>query len=170
MLTAELIKKLFHALNAELKKKAVIGEVGICGGAVMCLVFQTRSATKAVDAIFEPAREIRAAARAISGRFQVPPDWLNDAAKGFFLSEPPRTAVLNLPNLRVWPPGADYMLSMKCFSARFDSHDRDDVRFLIKHLNLKKAGQAFEIIEKYCPKRLVPAKTRFFVEELLSEE
>ena len=82
-MTAELIRKLFVALNEELRKKDVIGEVGLCGGAVMCLVFQTRKATKDVDAIFAPARQLREAARAVSGDFDVPADWLNDAAKGY---------------------------------------------------------------------------------------
>ncbi|HVR82978.1 MAG TPA: DUF6036 family nucleotidyltransferase [Planctomycetota bacterium] len=167
MLSAEKIRRLFSALNDELAKKEIIGEIGLCGGAVMCLVFQTRKATKDVDAIFEPARQIREAAKAISGDFDVPEDWLNDAAKGFFFSEPPRVPVLNLSHLRVWAPGPDYMLAMKCFSARFDTHDRDDVTFLIQHLKLTKSKQVFDIIKKYCPERLVPAKTRFLVEELL---
>lgn len=169
MLTRELIRKLLGALNDELVNRNAIGEVGLCGGAVMCLVFQTRKATKDVDAIFEPAQVIREAAKAVSASYRVPEDWLNDAAKGFFLSEPPRVPVMNLSNLRVWAPGPDYMLAMKCLSARFDTHDRDDVRFLIGHLKLEKAGQVFDIIKKYCPENLVPAKTRFFVEELLPE-
>jgi hypothetical protein len=169
MLTTEKIRELFSALNLELAKKQVVGEIGLCGGAVMCLVFQTRKATKDVDAIFEPTREIREAAKAISSDFDVPEDWLNDAAKGFFFSEPPRVPVLDLPHLRVWAPGPDYMLAMKCFSARFDTHDRDDVIFLIQHLKLTRPQQVFDIIKKYCPERLVPAKTRFLVEELLPE-
>jgi hypothetical protein len=167
MLTAGMIRKLFKALNDELARNQVIGEVGLCGGAVMCLVFQTRKATKDVDAIFEPSRQIRDAAKVVSAAFDVPEDWLNDAAKGYFLSEPPRIPVLALSHLRVWAPGPDYMLAMKCLSARFDSHDRDDVLFLIKHLNLTRAGQVFDSLKKYCPERLVPAKTRFLVEELL---
>ena len=167
MLSADLIRRLFVALDAELKNKGVVGEVGICGGAVMCLVFDARKATKDVDAIFEPTRQIRDAVEVVSGKFDVSADWLNDAAKGYFLSEPPRTPVLDLPNLRVWAPAADYMLAMKCISARFDSHDRDDVAFLVNHLQLQKAVQVFDIIRLYYPDRLVPAKTRFLVEELL---
>lgn len=39
MLNAKTILQLFTALNEELHKAGVRGEVGICGGAVMCLVF-----------------------------------------------------------------------------------------------------------------------------------
>jgi hypothetical protein len=167
MLSAGRIRKLFRALDVELGRKGAIGEVGLCGGAVMCLVFKARKATRDVDAIFAPAREIREAARAVARAHDVPDDWLNDAAKAYFLSEPPRIPVLNLPHLRVWSPGPDYMLAMKCLSARFDTHDRGDVKFLIRHLKLRKPGQVFDIVKRYCPKRIVPAKTRFLVEELL---
>jgi hypothetical protein len=41
------------------------------------------------------------------------------------------------------------------------------VKFLIGHLGLTTARQVFAIITKYCPVGAVPAKTRFFVEEIL---
>lgn len=167
MLDAKLLPRLFRALNAELRKMKVVGEVGICGGAVMCLVFDARKATKDVDAIFRPTREIRKAAKAVAERFGLPGSWLNDAAKGFFHSDPPRQDVLNLSNLRVWAPQADYMLAMKCVSARFDTNDREDVLFLIDHLGLKKPEEVFSLIERYYPHRAVPAKTQFLVEEVL---
>ncbi|OGV78150.1 MAG: hypothetical protein A3K19_15615 [Lentisphaerae bacterium RIFOXYB12_FULL_65_16] len=166
VLTTERIKELFQALDEELRKKDVVGEVGICGGAVMCLVFQARPATKDVAAIFEPTREIRKAAKAVAARCDVPEDWLNDAAKAFFHADPPREEVLNFPNLRVWAPTAKYMLAMKCISARFDSHDLDDTKFLVKYLQLWSPAEVFEIIEAYYPRRLVPPKTQFLVEEL----
>lgn len=166
MLSVRMITSLFEALNEELKADGVIGEVGICGGAVMCLVFQAREATKDVDAIFRPTREIRAASQRVAKRLDMPEDWLNDAAKGYFLSDPPHVAVLDYSNLRVWAPTAPYMLAMKCLSARFDSHDADDVRFLVVHLELTSPAQVFAILETYCPRKQIPAKTQFFVEEM----
>ena len=59
MLRREEIKNLFYTLNKKLKAKGQKGEIGIVGGAVMCLVFQSREATKNIDALFEPASEIR---------------------------------------------------------------------------------------------------------------
>ncbi|MBI4054814.1 MAG: hypothetical protein HY402_01625 [Elusimicrobia bacterium] len=166
MLEKALIKKLFKALNIELKRKGVVGEVGICGGAVMCLVFDARQATKDVDAIFYPTREIRQAAKKVAERFGLSKDWLNDAVKEYFYSEPPRQEVLSFSHLRVWAPSADYMLAMKCVAARFDSQDRDDVLFLIHHLKLRSPEAVFSLIERYYPRRMVPAKTGFFVEEI----
>ena len=167
MLTRERIRELLEALNEELSARGATGEVGLCGGAVMCLVFKARASTKDVDAIFEPAKVLREAAKRVARRFKVPEDWLNDAAKGYFVSDPPRQTVLELSNLRVWAPTADYMLAMKCVSARFDTHDRDDVVFLIRHLGLKTARDVLEIVGRYYPKERVPAKTRFLVEEIV---
>ncbi len=169
MLDANTILNLFRALNAELATRGVKGEIGICGGAVMCLVFKARASTKDVDAIFEPTREIRDASRAVAAHLRVPEDWLNDAAKGYFLTPPPTHNLLELPNLRVWAPQAEYMLAMKCISARFDSHDLDDARFLLNHLSVKTVDQACHIIEQYYPRKLIPPKTQYLLEELLGE-
>jgi hypothetical protein len=167
MLDASTIRRAFEALNDELAAAGAIGEVGICGGAVMCLVFDARRATKDVDAIFAPTGAIREAAVRVAERLALPTDWLNDAAKGFFPAEPPRQDVMNLSHLRVWCPSADYMLAMKCVSARFDTQDRDDVVFLIRHLKLTQPGQVFDIISRYYPHQRVPPKTQFLVEEIL---
>ena len=76
--------KLFHALNGELRNRDGVGEIGLCGGAVMCLVFKARAATKDVDALLKPTQEIRDACRKVAIDFGLPEDWLNDAAKVFF--------------------------------------------------------------------------------------
>lgn len=170
MLTVAQIKNLFKELNAELAKKNVTGEIGICGGAVMCLVFKARVATKDVDAIFAPTQEIREAAKKIAHHHQLPEDWLNDAAKGYFLADPPRQTVLNFSHLRVWAPPAGYILAMKCISARFDTHDLDDIRFLIQKLRLKTAATVFETVEKYYPRQSIPPKTQFTIEEIMEDK
>jgi len=167
MLDANAILGLFEALNTELASRKVKGEVGICGGAVMCLVFKARVSTKDVDAVFKPTREIREASRVVAGQLGVPEDWLNDAAKGYFLTPPPVRNVLELSNLRVWAPQAEYMLAMKCVSARYDSHDLDDARFLLGHLQIKTVEQAYRIIEQYYPRKVIPPKTQYLLEELL---
>lgn len=120
--------------------------------------------------MFAPTREIRDAARVVAGEFGVPDDWLNDAAKGFLVSSPPRIQVLDLPNLRVWAPTAEYLLAMKCISARFDTHDADDVAFLARHLGLAAPDEVFERITRYYPQERVPPKTRFLVEELFGTD
>lgn len=132
----------------------------------MCLVFQYRKATKDVDGIFEPTKEIREAACKVAQKNQVPLDWLNNAAKGFFFKDPPKQNVMELSNLRVWAPTAEYMLAMKAISARFDTHDKEDLIFLIQYLNLSSSKEIYSILEKYMPRKQIPAKTGFLIEEL----
>ena len=166
MLSILKIKKLFSELNHELLKGNIKGEIGICGGAVMCLVFQAREATKDIDGIFKPTQEIREAAKRVARKNGLAEDWLNDAAKAYFHVDPPKETVLEFSNLRVWAPMADYMLAMKAISARFDSKDKDDVIFLIKYLNLKNPEDVFGVITKYYPQSKIPAKTQFFIDEI----
>lgn len=134
----------------------------------MCLVYNARSSTKDVDAIFEPAALIRGIVEVIAEEEGLPPDWLNDAAKAYLQPDFIRENVLNLSHLRVWAPEPRYMLAMKCISARWDTSDKDDVEFLIEHLALGSAEAVFEIIENYYPHNQIPTKTKFLLEELFS--
>lgn len=168
MLTKKLITKLLHELNDELKKLAVVGELGLCGGAAMCLAFNARNATKDIDAIFSPTNEVRQAAKSLQKKHGLTEDWLNDAVKGFIHKAPPQQNILTLSNLRVWSPTPEYMLAMKCISARWDSHDKDDIIFLMDLLELKKPNDVYKIICQYYPQKTVPPKTQFVIEEILS--
>lgn len=166
MLTAPKIKELFEELNEKLKIRGEIGEIGIIGGAVMCLVYQSRNATRDVDAIFKPTQVIRQCAAQMAESHHLPPNWLNDAAKGYLQNTFKKEDILHLSHLRVWMPEAQYMLAMKCISARWDTYDREDVIFLIQFLKIKSAKAVFKLIESYYPKKLIPPKTQFFIEEV----
>ena len=167
MLSRETIRKLFEKLNEMLKEKGERAEIGIVGGTVMCLVFNAREATRDVDAIFHPTKIVRQLAKKLGEQEGMGPDWLNDGAKAYILGEFDKTEVMNLSHLRVWSPCAEYMLAMKCISARWDSNDKHDVVFLIRYLKLKKPKEVFRLIEKYYPKKMIPPKTQFLVEEIL---
>ena len=170
MLTKKRIQHLFECLNECLRERGEMGEVGLVGGAVMCLVFNARPSTKDVDAIFEPASVIRELARKVAEAESLPPDWLNDAAKGYLVPGFSRQEVMALSNLRVWAPEPRYMLAMKCISARWDSADRDDVIFLIRFLKIEAPQEVFSLLQGYYPDERIPAKTRFFIEEVLEAE
>lgn len=80
------IRSALGALSDELGRRKVQGELCLLGGTTMVLAFHARQSTKDVDAIFQPASAIRAAAEAVRESLQLPDDWLNDAAKGFVSS------------------------------------------------------------------------------------
>ncbi len=169
MLSHKKIKSLFQKLNEKLKSRNERGEIGIVGGAVMCLVYQARASTKEVNAIFEPSQIIRRLVAEIAEEESLPMSWLNDGAKAFIQPGFQREEVLHLSNLLVWAPEPRYILAMKCISARWDSNDKDDVIFLMKYLELKQAEDVFQIIENFYPKSMIPSKTRFFIEEIMSK-
>lgn len=157
----------FTALNDELVRAGIKGEVGIVGGAAMLLGFNAREATRDVDAVFEPASALRAAALRVADAQGLPADWLNDAAKGYMPADTqPRTLLLELPNLSVWTPPPQYLLAMKAIAARFDSQDAADLRTLVRHLGLQRVEDVLEVVERYYPRNQIPARTQFFLEEL----
>jgi hypothetical protein len=170
VLTEKRIVILFGLLNEELKKENEIGEVGIVGGAVMCLVYKARPSTQDIDALFEPTKKIRSIVKKIGKRENLPEDWLNDGVKTFITDNFKRQTVIELSNLRVWAPEPRYMLAMKCISARWDSHDKDDVKLLLKFLKMKDSEKVLDLIESYYPKNRIPVKTKFFLEELLEKK
>ena len=163
------IDRLFGRLNDELARRATAGEVYLVGGAVMCLVFDARASTRDIDGFFRPAREVRAAARAVAVAAGLPGDWLNDAVKGYLSSREDFHPYLDLSNLRVLTASPEYLLAMKCLAMRLGEgfHDEDDVRFLLRYLNLTDYRKALEIVTRYYPQERLPQKTLYALEELL---
>lgn len=164
MTKSEIIKR-FEQLNQKLAAMNVKGEICLYGGAVMCVVFNARPSTKDVDAVFEPSRKIREAARQIAKENDLNEDWLNDAVKGF-LEKHEKTILFVWDHLTVYYADPDYLLAMKAMSARIDSTDNQDIRFLIRQLNIQSPEEIFTIIEKYYRKNRIKPATQFFIEEI----
>jgi hypothetical protein len=168
--TAHDIRRLLELLGEELATADVEGELYLVGGAVMCLAFDARPATRDVDALFRPTREIREAAARVADRAGVPRDWLNDAVKGFLGERGDFDRFLELPNLRVFIARPEYLLAMKCASMRLaeEFRDVDDVRYLLRYLNITSVDQALELVTRYIDEDRLMPKTRLALEELLS--
>ena len=170
-MTQEEILTAFRALNDELAREGIKGEVGVVGGAAMVLAFNARQSTRDVDAVFDPSNKVRAAAARVAAALELPADWLNDAAKGYMPADTqPRSILLDLPHLAVWTPPPQYLLAMKAIAARFDSQDAQDLRTLIRHIGLRRAQDVLEVVERYYPRNQIPAKTQFFLEELFDND
>jgi len=167
-MTSDEITKYLNELNDELRRRDIKGEVSLFGGAVMCLVYDARPATKDVDAVFHPTSEIREIVKTIAERHGLFDDWLNDGVKGYIVKHSERV-LFDLSHLKVFIPEPDYLLAMKAISARVDTFDQDDVRTLIKHLGLKSASDVFGILEKYYPRQQIKPATQYFIEELFDE-
>jgi hypothetical protein len=169
VLTAERIRELFELLNQRLAAEDVVGEVYLVGGAVMCLAFAARPSTADVDAVFVPKETVRRLARRVAADAGVDAGWLNDAVKRFLSDRGEFSRWLELSHLRVFVPVPEYLLAMKCLAFRIgpEFHDEDDVRYLLRFLNLERAEDALAIVERYYPAERVPVKTRLALQELL---
>ena len=171
VLTDTNLRRLFALLNEELGKAGTEGELFVVGGAVMCLAYAARASTQNVDALFRPARQVREAAARVAARAGVPTDWLNDGVKAFLSERGEFTTFLDLDHLRVMLAQPEYLLAMKCLSLRLaaEFHDEDDIRYLLRHLDIATYEQAVQVITRFYPLERFPQKTLYALGELLSK-
>lgn len=163
------IIRLFHLLNDELLAENISGELYVVGGAVMSLVYDERASTRDVDAYFLPTMKIRRAALRVALNAGVNDDWLNDGVKGFLSEKGKFDSFLELSNLKILCAQADYLLAMKCLAMRIGAefHDIDDIRYLLRYLNISSLEKAHETIGQYYPIDRFPQKTLYALEELV---
>ena len=168
-LTGREIRRLFGLLNEELRRARIEGELFLVGGAVMCLAYTARPSTQDVDGLFRPAREVRDAAARVAVQAGVQPDWLNDGVKAFLSERGEFILFLELDHLRVMVAQPEYLLAMKCLSLRIGAefHDEDDVRYLLRHLNIGGYNEAVAAITRFYPLERFPQKTLYALGELL---
>ncbi|MGK2927129.1 MAG: hypothetical protein ACSLE2_16055 [Lysobacterales bacterium] len=161
--------RLFGRLDQELAAAGAKGELYLVGGAVMCLVFEARESTKDLDAFFKPVRIVRQAAARMAADLGLDDDWLNDAVKGYLSTNADFNDYLELPNLRVLTASPAYLLAMKCIAMRLgeEFQDEQDVRFLLRYLNITRYEAAVEVVARYYPIERVPQKTLYALEEIL---
>ena len=168
-LTQSDLRRLFDLLNDELGRSGTRGEIFLVGGAVMCLAYAARPSTQDVDALFRPPAQVREAAARVAARAKVRADWLNDAVKGFVSAQGEFAPFLELEHLRVMVALPEYLLAMKCLAMRIGAefHDEDDVRYLLRHLDIRTQDKALTVITKYYPLERFPQKTLYALAELL---
>ena len=168
-LTAPLLRRLFSLLNDELAGQGITGELYLVGGAVMCLAYSARPSTQDVDGLFRPAAEVRQAAARVALRARLPAEWLNDGVKGYLSEQGDFAPFLELSYLKILLAQPEYLLAMKCLAFRIGAefHDEDDVRYLIRLLDIRTSPQAIQVITRYYPLERFPQKTLYALAELL---
>jgi hypothetical protein len=134
-LSAADIMEAFAALSDELVVRGRQAEIVIVGGAALVLLFGNRESTKDVDAYFvkPEASVLRAAAGAVADRLDLPADWLNDGAKGYFVGITIGEVLYESDALTVRAASAAQLLAMKLAAWR-DAIDRDDAKLLLSQM------------------------------------
>lgn len=163
---AELIA-LLEEVAAELEDRGLRGDLFVVGGAAMALAYNTRRATRDLDAVFEPKSVVYDVARTVGERHDLPEDWINDGVKGFLPGEDPNaTTLFDRPGLSVRVASAPYLFAMKAIAARA-GRDGEDLLQLYRLCGFTSVGEAWECVERFYPTHLIPPKTGFLLQELL---
>lgn len=166
MLDHDTIERLLADLAGELQQRDVRGDMFVVGGAAMALAYDTRRATRDVDAVFEPKAIVYEAAAVVGGRRGLPGDWLNDAVKGFLPGEDAAARVVfDHPHLRVLTASPRYLLAMKLLAARVDV-DQDDIVKLYELCGFTTAEEGLDLLAATYPGRTMAPRVQFLLEEL----
>ena len=170
LLDAEQIRALLTELGARLHARGIEARVFLVGGAAMALAYNARRATRDLDGVFEPKVEIYAEAATMAEERELPADWLNDGVKDMLpdLVGAMVGTYFDSAGIAVEVASAEYLFAMKAFAAR-EEVDADDLTFLARHLGLRSAEEAVDLVERfYSPRRLKPV-TRYLLEDIFSE-
>lgn len=168
LLTREQIEAALTMLDAELARAGQRASIHLVGGAVMCLVFRAREATRDVDGWFEEPRVVRAAAARVAEALHLPEDWLNDAARGFLPAGARFESWRVLPNLEIFVADARTLFAMKCAAARTEE-DAGDIRVLARELGITASREALAVVEQYYAADRLPVRTRLLLEEIFHD-
>ena len=138
----------------------------------MCLAYGARASTEDVDALFRPSTEVRQAAARVAVRAGIDEGWLNDGVKGFMSTQGDFAPFLKMDHLSVMVAQPAYLLAMKCLAMRIGAefHDEEDIRYLLRHLDVRSYAAATALIAKYYPLERFPPKTLYALAELLPRE
>ena len=165
------ILRLFDALNDELRAVKVKGQLNLAGGAVMCLALDARPSTRDVDASFKPSVAVLDAAARVAAKHGVRESWLNDAVKAYMSDRGSFAPFIELSHLKVFCATPEYMLAMKCLAMRIGEgfRDEEDIRYLLRHLGLRRYADAEQILARYYPLAEYPKTALAAVRELLAD-
>jgi len=160
------IRAALTALDAELARSGIRGELFVVGGAAMALAYDARRATIDVDATFLPAAEVRQAARRVADDLGLEQDWLNDGAKAFMPgSDSDQISVFEGNNLSVAAASPRYLLAMKLLAARVD-RDQDDIRTLYELCGFTTAEEGMRLLETTYPSHVIAPRAQFLLQEM----
>jgi hypothetical protein len=166
LLNRRTILKAFKELSRVLAERGAKGELFVVGGAAMAIAYGSRTATRDVDAIFEPKRVVYAAAKDVAESLGLPDDWLNDAAKAYAPGpDANKRFIFEGEGLAVSAASPEYVLAMKLLASRVD-RDVEDIRTLYKILGYTSADEGLDLVERFYPRGRIEPKTQFLLEEL----
>jgi hypothetical protein len=169
LLDRHAIEEAFRRLGDRLARRGVVADLYVFGGAAMALAYDARRATRDIDAVLQPHGVVIEEAKAVAAEMGLPPWWLNEQASAFVArggdANAPR--VFDHPGLRVSAASPEHLLAMKVLAAR--RRDAEDIRFLVKHLQLGRAEDVLALCAEIFPDEPVPDRARLVLEDVFDD-
>lgn len=120
----------------------------------MLLAYDSRNATKDVDAVLNPRDQGTALVRKVAQSLSLHDDWLNDDVVQFLGPTPingRRRLPLGIPGLTIYVATANYLLAMKALSCRHPlpgyRGDHEDLIFLFRKIGIKSVDEIQDRID-----------------------
>ncbi len=157
-------------LNDELDTVGIEVEFYFVSGAVIAQAFNPRPETAHVSNLFRPTRLALEVAERIGEAQGLDDGWLNDAIREMVGGSGPTQRYLEMSNIRAFVPVVEYVLAVKAAAMRLgeDFRERDDLRYVLRALNLRDPDEALEIVGRYFGERQLAPETRSDLKALLS--
>ena len=131
-------------------------ELCLYGGTAFMFAYDTRTATRDVDAWINPREQGLRLAKIVAVELGLPDDWLNDQMRVFFAPVRARRHLpLEIPGLKLYVATASYLLALKALACRLPNPrrrgDLEDLKFLIHKMEIKSLDEIQEHIDRFCP-------------------
>lgn len=167
LLDRSMIERAFNRLGDRLAQRGVAADIYVFGGAAMALAYDSRRATRDVDAVFHPHGAVLAEAHAVAEELGLPKWWLNEQASVYVArgGDPSGPRIFDHPALRVTAASPEHLLAMKVLAAR--RRDNDDIRLLVAHLGLRTPDEVLALCREVFPDEELPARARLLLEDVI---
>lgn len=163
-------------LNQLCLENEIMLEISIYGGTAMMLAYDSRNATRDIDAIFHPIEEGQRLITQVAKDLDLHDQWMNNDVKVFIAD---REIKRQLPQFDSWShlkitvPVSAYLLAMKSIACRDAlpgfAGDQEDLKFLIKKMNVRSVTEIQETIDKYFEAEVLGADNVRVLTKLIQE-
>jgi hypothetical protein len=152
-------------------------EISIYGGSAFLLAYNSREATKDIDALLKPKEEGEHLAAQVARELDLPEDWINSDIAQFISpkAEAKRrlAEIENATGLIVHVPSAEYLLAMKALACRRPigayRGDIDDLSFLIKKMKIHSLDRIQKAVDRFYPDDIIRPQDRALLQSLIDE-
>jgi Nucleotidyltransferase of unknown function (DUF6036) len=164
------IEHVLRTLGERLARRGVTAEIYVFGGAAMALAYDSRRATRDIDAVFVPHGVVLEEARKVGEQLGLPSWWLNEQASAYVApgGDPDAPRIFDHPGLRLTAASPRHLLAMKVLASR--PPDADDIALLVKSLGLQTVDEILSLCADVFPDEPPPVRARKLLEDILAAE